>query len=310
MGHTHMQMRFFLTDLGEHKIILEYPWFAEKQPKIDWAKGWIDHSQLPIVLRSEDAEKARFLPRAQPKTHRQPDPVWIARVEWTPCERLTPSTTPVIPAAYQRHHKVFSEEASHQFPEPRIWDHAIELKPNAPSTLPSKIYPLTQLEQEELKKFITEHLQKGYIRPSKSPYAAPFFFIKKKDGKLQPVQDYRRINEWTIHNCYPLPIIPQLINKVQAQTLFTKFDVRWGYNNVRIKQGDEWKAAFITNKRLFEPTVMFFGLTNSPATFQTMMDTIFAEELLLGWLVIYMDDILIATHDDCGELTAGSTVIC
>ena len=97
------------------------------------------------------------------------------------------------------------------------------------------------------------------IRPSKSPYAVPFFFIKKKDGKLRLVQDYRRINKWTIRNQYPLPLIPQLINKVRSRVLFTKFDIRWGYNNVRIKQGDEWKAAFITNEGLFEPTVMFFG---------------------------------------------------
>jgi Reverse transcriptase (RNA-dependent DNA polymerase) len=80
--------------------------------------------------------------------------------------------------------------------------------------------------------------------------------------------------------------------------LFTKFDIRWGYNNMRIKQGDEWKAAFITNHRLFEPTVMFFGLTNSLATFQMMMDAIFVEEVREGWLVIYMDDMLIATDND------------
>jgi hypothetical protein len=91
---------------------------------------------------------------------------------------------------YQRHHKVFSKQAAQRFPEPRIWDHAIELKPDAPSTIPGKVYALTQLEQEELKKFVQEHIKKGYIRPSKSPYAAPFFFIKKKDGKLRPVQDY------------------------------------------------------------------------------------------------------------------------
>jgi Reverse transcriptase (RNA-dependent DNA polymerase) len=85
---------------------------------------------------------------------------------------------------------------------------------------------------------------------------------------------------------------------VHSRTLFTKFDIRWGYNNVRIKQGDEWKAAFITNHGLFKPTVMFFGLTNSLATFQMMMDAIFAEELREGWLVIYMDDMLITTDDD------------
>ena len=74
---------------------------------------------------------------------------------------------------------------------------------------------------------------------------------------------------------------------------YSKMDVRWGYNNIRIKEGDEWKAAFRTNRGLFEPLVMFFGLTNSPATFQTMMNDIFREEIAEGWVVIYMDDILV-----------------
>jgi len=97
---------------------------------------------------------------------------------------------------------------------------------------------------------------------------------------------------------YPLPLIPQLINKARSRALFSKFDVRWGYNNVRIRDGDQWKAAFITNEGLFKPTVIFFGLTNSPATFQMMMNAIFEEELREGWLIIYMDDMLIATHDN------------
>jgi len=126
-------------------------------------------------------------------------------------EHDRPNLTP-IPMEYRRHQKVFSEEAAQRFPESCIWDHAIELKPGTPSTLPGKIYTLSQLELQELQKFVKEHLAKGYIHPSKSPYAAPFFFIKKKDGKLRPVQDYRRLNEWTIRNRYPLPLIPQLIN--------------------------------------------------------------------------------------------------
>ena len=80
--------------------------------------------------------------------------------------------------------------------------------------------------------------------------------------------------------------------------LFTKVDIRWGYNNMHIKEGDKHKAAFITNQGLFEPTVMFFGLMNPPATFQTMMNTIFTEEIAEGWLIVYMDDILVATKDD------------
>ena len=89
-----------------------------------------------------------------------------------------------IPAKYHHHLSVFSEEASHRFPEPCIWDHAIELKPGALSSIPGKVYQLTQDEQKALLEFLQEQQVKGYIHPSKSPYAAPFFFIKKKDGKL------------------------------------------------------------------------------------------------------------------------------
>ena len=154
---------------------------------------------------------------------------------------------------------------------------------------------MTQGEKESLAKFIKEQLAKGYIRPSRSPYSSPFFFIKKKSGELCPVQDYWRLNSLTIKNRYPLPLIPKLINQIRNVRLFTKLDIRWGYNNIRIKEGDEWKGAFKTNLGLYEPCVMFFGLTNSPSTFQTMMDTIFRNLIAMGKVIIYMDDILIAT---------------
>jgi len=109
------------------------------------------------------------------------------------------------------------------------------------------------------------------------------------------VQDYRPINEWTIKNRYPLPLIPQLIDRLGDAELITTVDIRWGYNTVRIAPEDQHKAAFVTNQGLFEPTVMFFGLTNSPATFQTMMDTIFREQIMRGTLTVYMDDIAVHT---------------
>ena len=137
-----------------------------------------------------------------------------------------------------------------------------------------KIYALTLEEQKALDDFLEENLRTGRIRPSISPMASPFFFVKKKDGKLRPVQDYRKLNEFTVKNRYPLPLIQELIDKLKGAKIFTKMDIRWGYNNVRMKEGDEWKAAFRTNRGLFEPTVMFFGLTNSPATFQGMMNQI------------------------------------
>src|SRR6266404_8186479 len=127
---------------------------------------------------------------------------------------------------YQQHARVFSEEAAQQFPPKRLWDHAIELKPETPDVIDCKIYPLTQDKDKALVSFLDEQLKKGYIQPSKSPYASPFFFIKKKDGKLHPVQDYRKLNEHTIHNRYPLPFIPNLISQVQDTHIFTKFDIR------------------------------------------------------------------------------------
>jgi hypothetical protein len=139
-------------------------------------------------------------------------------------------------------------------------------------TFKCQLYGLSHDERAQLDDFLEENLRTGRILRSNSAMASPFFFVQKKDGRLCPVQDYRRLNDITKKNRYPPPLISDLINTLQDAKYFTKLDVRWGYNNVRIKEGDEWKAAFRTNRGLFKPTVMFFGLTNSPATFQTMMD--------------------------------------
>jgi len=127
--------------------------------------------------------------------------------------------------------------------------------------------------------------------------ASPIFFIKKKDGSLRLVQDYRMLNDMTVKNKYPLPLISELVKQLHSAKYFTKLDVWWGFKNVRIKEGDEWKATFQTNRGMFEPLVMFFGLTNSPATFQTMMNDIFTDMILEGMVVVYLDDILIFMED-------------
>ncbi|KAF8652824.1 hypothetical protein AX16_004147 [Volvariella volvacea WC 439] len=127
--------------------------------------------------------------------------------------------------------------------------------------------------------------------------ASFFFFIQKKDGGLKPCQDYRKLNEETIKNCYLLPLISELVNKLKGAKYFMKLDLRWGYNNVHIKEGDEWKAAFKTNRGLFKPTVLFFGLCNAPATFQQMMNNILREMIKENILVVYMDDILLFAQD-------------
>ena len=203
----------------------------------------------------------------------------------------------MLPKHYKQYRTVFKKSASEWFPSSQPWDHAIDLKPDF---IPKdcKIYPLSLAEQAKLDEFIDENLCKGYIRPSKSPMASPFFFIAKKDpDALRPCQDYWYLNEGTIKNTYPLPLVGELLDKLGGLNWFTNLDIHWGYHNVWIKEGDEWKAAFKTNHGLFEPMVMFFGLCNSPATFQAMMNDIFKDYINQGWIMIYMDDMLIFSKD-------------
>jgi len=160
-GSTSTNMRFFLTQLGEHKAILGYPWFAAVQPKIDWRRGWIDHMQLPIVFKTEDAAKARFMPQ----TVNKPRPIQIERILL--CKATIGTAQEIdktkIPSEYAKHRKVFSEEKSQRLPKHTIWDHAIELLPGAPSTMPGRLLPLNQKEIQEVHNFVQEHLKRGTI---------------------------------------------------------------------------------------------------------------------------------------------------
>ena len=132
------------------------------------------------------------------------------------------------------------------------------------------------------KEFIDEHLKPGKIHKSQSPQASTFFFVQKKDGGLHPCQDYQYLNEHTVRNTYPLPLIPTLIDKLKGVKYFSKMDIRLGYINIQIKEGDEWKAVFITPYSLNEPLVMLFGQCNSPLTFQAFMDSTFGDMIVEG----------------------------
>jgi hypothetical protein len=158
------------------------------------------------------------------------------------------------------------------------------------------MYPLVKRQSKLFEEFLANHLANEYtIYVYQIHPMYHLFFIKKKDDKQRPVQDYCKLNEIIICNTYPLPLIKDLIQSLVKKKWFTKFDIHWGYNNMHIKDDDQWKATFKTNKGLFKPIVMFFGLTNSLTTFQTMMDAIFCNEIVLGDIIIYMDDILMDT---------------
>jgi len=129
----------------------------------------------------------------------------------------------------------------------------------------------------------------------------PVFFVGKKDGKKRMVQDYRYLNEWTIKNNYSLPLISDVLENIRMKKVFTKMDLRWGYNNVRIKKEDEWKVVFTTLEGFFKPMVMFFGLTNLPATFQAMMNELLRDLINIGKVVVFIDDVIIEIEGEEGH---------
>src|SRR6266852_2592862 len=150
--------------------------------------------------------------------------------------------------------------------------------------------------QNTMNEFIDQNLRTGRIRPSKSLNAASFFFVKKKgDTKRRPVQDYQRLNGFTRKNRYLLLLIGEMISGLKHCKVLSKMDIQWGDNNIRIREGDEWKVAFHTKRGLFKPMVMFFRLTNSPATFQAFMNKIFKDLIQEEVIKEYMDDILVFT---------------
>jgi len=185
-------------------------------------------------------------------------------------------------------------------PVRKVWDHAIDMKEGF-VLRKGKVYPLSREEREEMCKFIQEQLRKRYIRPSKSPQMAPVFFVGKKDGKKRMVQDYRYLNKWTIKNNYPLPLISDIVGNIGTKKVFTKMDLRWEYNNVQIKEGDEWKVVFTTPEGSFEPTVIFFGLTNLLAIFQAMMNELLRDLINTGKVAAFIDDVIIGTEGEEGH---------
>ena len=261
-----------ITNLGRAQIILGMPWLKQRNPQIDWINKTIKVDDEHIQKTTLSTELA----------------IAAQKNEVT------------LPPQYTEYADVFLERTFDVLLPRRDFDHAIDLKESFVPKV-AKLYLLNPQEVDACREFIEENLKTGWIRPSKSLQASPFFFVKKKDGKLRPVQDYRYVNEHTVKNAYPLPLVSDLVNNLRQFSCFTKFNVRWGYNNIRIKEGDEWKAAFITPLGLFELTVMFFGLCGSPPTFQAFMNFNFTDYIREGWLVIYMDDLMIGATSEEDE---------
>ena len=201
---------------------------------------------------------------------------------------------------------VVPKELPARLPPRRDVNHDIDLEPGAepPSRPP---YRLSKPEMDELQRQITALLEKGFIEPSKSPFGAPVFFVKKADGSLRLVCDWRQLNKITIDNEACLPNMDDLFDTVQGCKYFTKLDLHSGYNQVRIRENDIPKTAINTPLGHFQFKVMGFGLCNAPATFQSLMNEVL-RPYLRKFVVVFLDDILIFSKTWEEHLTHVRTV--
>ena len=186
---------------------------------------------------------------------------------------------------------VFPPELPSGLPPARGVGHSIPIEPGAPPPF-RPMYRLSPVELQEVKAKLSDLIEKGLVEPSSSPYGAPILFVAKKDGSLRMVQDYRYLNKITIKNRYPLPRIDDLLDSISGAKYFSSLDLTSGYYQIRITDEDVPKTAFRTPFGLYQFKVLTFGLTNAPATFQSVMNDML-REFVNDFVVVYLDDILI-----------------
>ncbi|XP_073420982.1 coiled-coil domain-containing protein 24 isoform X1 [Dendrobates tinctorius] len=271
VGALHREkIAFYVLPKLSHAILLGLPWLRTHQPVLEWSSGEILRWGHPCQARCLTPVRLAAAPRSPPDL-------------------------PGLPPGYSSYADVFDKKEAEVLPPHRPFDCPIELVPG--STPPrGRIYPLSPAETTAMSEYVQENLAKGFIRKSSLPAGAGFFFVKKKDGTLRPCIDTRCLNEITIKNRYPLPLIPELFDHLRGARVFSKLDLRGAYNLVRIRAGDEWKTAFNTRDGHYEYLVMPFGLCNAPAVFQEFVNEIF-RDLLYSCVVVYLDDILVFSPD-------------
>ncbi|KAL4028406.1 hypothetical protein IC575_011602 [Cucumis melo] len=262
-GHV-IEVTLLVLDMLDFDVILGMDWLAANHTSIDCSRKEVAFNPPSMVSSKFKGEGSRSLPQVD----------------------VSLSSELVV----RDYPDVFPEELP-GLPPHREVEFAIELELGTVpiSRAPNRMAPA---ELKELKVQLQELLNKGFIRPSVSPWGTPVLFVKKKDGSMRLCIDYRELNKVTVKNRYPLPRIDDLFDQLQGATVFSKIDLRSGYHQLRIKDGDVPKTAFHSRYGHYEFIVMSFGLTNAPAVFMDLMNSVF-REFLDTFVIVFIDDILI-----------------
>ncbi|KAG1935922.1 retrotransposable element [Pimephales promelas] len=278
-NHTE-EIRFLLIHSPSAPVVLGHTWLVKHNPHIDWilnsVLAWSPFCLSQCLMSASSPLMSVFTP--------QEEPVNLANV----------------PEVYHDLRAVFSRSQAASLPPHRPYDCAIELLPGT-SPPKGRLYSLSGPEREAMERYINDSLRAGIIRPSSSPAGAGFFFVGKKDGSLRPCIDFRGLNDITVKNSHPLPLMSSAFELLQGATIFSKLDLRNAYHLVRIREGDEWKTAFNTPTGHFEYLVMPFGLSNSPAVFQALVNDVL-RDMVDRFVFVYLDDILIFSQNKCDHV--------
>ncbi|KAL0551684.1 hypothetical protein IC582_010773 [Cucumis melo] len=289
-GHA-IEVTLIVLDMLDFDVILGMDWLAANHASIDCSRKEVTFNPPSMASFKFKGGGLKSLPQvisAIRASKLLSQGTWgiLASVVDTREADVSLSSEPVV----RDYPDVFPEELP-GLPPHREVEFAIELEPG---TVPISRAPyrMAPAELKELKVQLQELLDKGFIRPSVSPWGAPVLFVKKKDGSMRLCIDYRELNKVTVKNRYPLPRIDDLFDQLQGATVFSKIDLRSGYHQLRIKDEDIPKTAFRSRYGHYEFIVMSFGLTNAPAVFMDLMNKVF-REFLDTFVIVFIDDILI-----------------
>ncbi|KAK3557590.1 hypothetical protein QTP70_030520 [Hemibagrus guttatus] len=260
-GPLRLQIRFLhmeeiylmVLENSTADVVLGHPWLEQHDPILSWKTG-------EVLRWGVHCFKGCFPERPSPRLSR----IHEVQVHATSVESPLENRSITIPACYSRFSDLFCPKKTSKLPPHRPWDCAIDLIPGEPVPR-GRIYSLSLPEEKAMEEYITEALAQGYIRPSTSPAASSFFFVAKKDGGLRPCIDYRALNKITVKFRYPLPLVPLALEHLHSATVFTKLDLRSAYNLIRIREGDEWKTAFMSffgNPKKLHPCAFFLRKLN------------------------------------------------